>query len=75
MPKLYTCECSDPGCPVHPGASTCPKKGAHLLLRADMEDDTGTCMCSGCADDALNAGVFTEPHAARAASILKHTRG
>jgi hypothetical protein len=51
------CECSDPGCPVCHGK--CRRKVYVTLYRVDMEDVTGTDMCQGCADDAMDAGVFS----------------
>ena len=52
------CECADPGCPVHRGVSHCEKKSAGKVYRSDMEDRTGTAMCRGCMEDALDSGVF-----------------
>lgn len=52
------CECSDPWCPVHDGVSRCINRRKNLLFRVDMEDHTGTWMCSGCADDAFDSGLF-----------------
>lgn len=52
------CECTDPGCPIHPGKSECSFLAATTLYRVDMEDQTGTLMCERCADDAYEAGVF-----------------
>lgn len=56
------CECADPGCAHHKGASTCPKPhtGARLLFRVDMDDRTGTVFCDACADDALDSGLFRD---------------
>lgn len=61
------CECSDPKYPVHTDdssrstckASECQQVGTSTLYRVDMEDKTGTVMCEGCADDAMESGVFT----------------
>lgn len=50
------CACSDPGCPVCHGH--CHKPGKHLVYRSDMEDETGTLMCDGCMEDAMNSGLF-----------------
>lgn len=52
------CECSDPRCPAHAGAS-CEQVATATLYRVDMTDETGTAMCSGCADDAMGSGLFT----------------
>lgn len=54
------CECSDPGCPVHKGASSCKlwHRFGMTVYRSDMDDRTGTKMCSECASDALDSGVF-----------------
>lgn len=58
------CECSDPGCPKHPQVSECAaadgKKSVMTLYRIDMEDRTGTDMCSECASDATDSGLFTD---------------
>lgn len=59
--KKYThnCECCDPGCPVHKGKSQCKnKQRCTTFYRIDMEDLTGTKMCPGCGDDAMNSGLF-----------------
>jgi hypothetical protein len=53
------CGCADPGCPVHKGASSCASLAVCVVFRVDMEDRTGTPMCDGCANDALESGVFT----------------
>lgn len=55
-----TCECSDPGCPVHPGKSECGNRAKTILVRSDMEDRTGTAFCAECASDALDSGLFNE---------------
>lgn len=52
------CECSDPGCPVHPGKLQCKNRGNALYFRIDMEDESGTLMCNDCGADALDSGVF-----------------
>ena len=54
------CECSDPGCPVHKGISSCSRLAITVLYRVDMEDRTGTAMCEGCASDAFESGLFTD---------------
>ena len=53
------CECSDPGCPIHKGTSDCRNTASSILYRIDMEDNTGSAMCEGCADDAFESGLFT----------------
>jgi len=53
------CECSDPGCPVHSNQTECTATGIAIVLRIDMEDETGTLMCEDCASDAMKSGVFT----------------
>jgi hypothetical protein len=56
----YTCECTDPGCPVHSGKSQCTHTSRLTpVYRIDMEDQTGTLMCPACLTDALDSGVFT----------------
>lgn len=50
------CQCGDPGCPCCHGR--CEQDAAHILHRVDMEDETGTPMCEGCADDAGESGLF-----------------
>ncbi len=57
--SLGECCCSDPGCPKHKGRSGCSYIATSIVYRIDMEDKTGTPMCSGCTEDALNSGVFT----------------
>ena len=54
------CECSDPGCPVHKGASACSLPTVHgaILYRSDMDDRNGTRFCGKCAADALDSGLF-----------------
>lgn len=56
VPPPQFCECSDPGCPVCGGR--CRKPSRTVLYRSDMEDETGTPMCNGCADDAMESGLF-----------------
>lgn len=60
VPGDSRCECSDPGCPVHEGKSSCDQKATHLLYRVDMEDQTGTAFCAGCGEDAFDSGLFTD---------------
>lgn len=55
---IASCRCADPGCPVHPGRSTCPHAARTTIYRSDMADRSGTRMCEGCAADALSSGVF-----------------
>jgi hypothetical protein len=54
------CQCSDRGCPVHPGISLCIRPASTTLFRIDMEDQTGTAFCDACAEDAMNSGLFSE---------------
>lgn len=67
-----TCECADPGCPaaghviepcdlrgVTQRIACCNGKTSRLLFRVDMQDLTGTLFCEGCAEDALESGLFT----------------
>lgn len=60
--NLWPCECSDPGCPVHPGKDSCPVLHTlttfTVLHRSDMEDETGTLFCDACAEDAYDSGLF-----------------
>lgn len=60
---LVFCECADAGCPAHRGAgcaATPWPEDRTRLYRIDMEDTTGTLMCSPCSDDAFASGVFTD---------------
>ena len=50
------CECSDPGCPVHDGAS-CDGAARTSLRRVDM-DYGRIAFCAACAEDAMDSGVF-----------------
>jgi len=52
------CECRDPGCPCCQGR--CQQRAVTVLVRIDMEDQTGTAMCRQCAEDALDSGLFVE---------------
>jgi predicted Zn-ribbon and HTH transcriptional regulator len=54
------CQCADKECPEHKGSSKCMGKAVTTLYRVDMEDKTGTPMCRGCADDAMESGMFDE---------------
>jgi hypothetical protein len=64
--KTLRCECADPGCPCCHGS--CYRKATFILYRmdhprsgvVDTEDETGTPMCPGCADDAWDSGLFTD---------------
>jgi hypothetical protein len=59
--QSHQCECSDPGCPEHKGQSKCAFIGrTQTVYRIDMEDRTGTRMCSKCADDAYESGLFSD---------------
>lgn len=53
------CECTDPGCPVHKGTSSCARESLTTLYRVDTADETGTAMCEACADDAMASGLFS----------------
>ena len=56
VPPPQFCECGDPGCPVCQGR--CRKPARTTVYRSDMEDETGTPMCEGCAADCMDSGVF-----------------
>ena len=51
------CECADKGCPMHKG-SECSAVATCGVMRTDMGPNSGPWMCEGCADDALEPGVF-----------------
>jgi len=59
-PRPIYCKCADPGCgqccggrkPHSPGRPT-------RVYRVDMDDTTGSLFCSGCAQDALDCGMFS----------------
>ena len=51
-------ECTDPGCPVHPGQSACAAVGTEYLRRIDMDDRTGVRFCEECRVDAWESGLF-----------------
>jgi hypothetical protein len=55
-PWLGNCLCVDPLCPHCCGK--CQDKADSVVFRSDMQDETGTQMCSFCAEDALNSGVY-----------------
>jgi hypothetical protein len=64
---VFGCDCADPGCPVnHNGRPTCGHPSSRTLHRIDMgritaeEPAEALHMCSLCADDALESGVFAE---------------
>lgn len=50
------CKCSDPGCKCCQGH--CARPAEQILYRVDMDDETGTAMCEGCADGAFECGLF-----------------
>ena len=50
------CECSDSGCKCCSGK--CSHDVEQTLFRIDMDDQTGTPMCAGCADDAFESGLY-----------------
>jgi hypothetical protein len=54
-----TCDCVDPGCPIHEGRNECVNPASTTVYRVDMEDSGGTDMCEHCAEDALSSGVFS----------------
>jgi len=60
---MRACECTDPGCPVHEGVSSCEGKGRVRLYRIDMDDRSGSLFCRECANDAFDSGVFTNRQA------------
>lgn len=56
-----TCECEDGACQAYrhvTAAGRCAESVAKTLYRVDMDDHDGVRFCSGCADDASEAGVF-----------------
>lgn len=55
---MYDCDCSDPGCPVHRGKSTCVISATQRLYRVDMDDPCGSRFCGACASDAFASGLF-----------------
>lgn len=59
MTITNTCNCADPECPVHPTHSVCMNRWKRVLHRVDM-DNARIELCSSCADDALESGVFSE---------------
>ena len=61
--RLGRCQCTDRGCPVHEGKKSCDNKGAEILYRTDMHDETGTVFCEECASDAFDSGIFTSDDA------------
>lgn len=54
-----SCDCADSGCPEHKGSDRCTNGADSRVFRVDMDDESGTAMCSHCAGDALDSGVFT----------------
>lgn len=56
VPPPQFCECGDPGCPICHGK--CRKPARTTVYRSDMEDETGTPMCEGCAADCMDSGLF-----------------
>lgn len=58
MNASIQCACTDPDCPACNGA--CTRSSLMILYRIDMNDQTGTPFCAECADDAFDAGVFTD---------------
>jgi hypothetical protein len=58
VPK-WDCECADPMCPAHPSLNSCAHPSTRRLFRVDMMN-ARIRFCDGCADDALESGVFAE---------------
>ena len=58
--RVHKCQCADPGCPVHDGRSRCNRNATTTMYRIEVEDETGTPMCDGCALDASESGVFAD---------------
>ena len=56
VPPPQFCECGDPGCPVCHGH--CRRPARTTVYRSDMEDEMGTPMCAGCAEDCIESGIF-----------------
>ena len=64
MSRKNLCKCSEGMCPCCFGS--CWSVATVTVYRVDMEDATGTPMCEGCADDAMDSGLFTtEPPSAQ----------
>ena len=55
--RIERCACADPGCVC---GGECVEVAECYLQRIDLEDVTGTAMCSECAADALEVGLFVE---------------
>jgi len=54
---ILRCRCLDLNCPVcH---RECLRPAFLTLYRTDLDDETGTAFCEGCAVAALESGVFT----------------
>ena len=58
MKHKRQCRCSDGLCPTGHGPQQCGKTARECMRRSDMDDRTGTLMCSKCADDAFALGLF-----------------
>lgn len=56
---MANCDCTDRGCRFHRGFAWCTTLADEIVYRVDMEDLTGTLMCSPCAGDAYETGLFT----------------
>jgi len=54
------CECADSSCPVVHSVPCEAIDDLVRLFRIDMEDETGTLLCGGCSDDAMESGLFTK---------------
>ena len=59
-PSLGTCECGDPGCPVHDGKSSCDKPATQKLRGPDDGRGVYQIYCDGCAEDACDAGCLSD---------------
>jgi hypothetical protein len=53
-----TCDCCDSGCPAHKGKSECTNQATVSLRRIDFAGQPIVWFCNGCAEDALDSGVF-----------------
>ena len=53
------CQCSNPECPVHSGINKCANEATTCLYHMDMQEESGTMMCEGCASHAFDEGLFS----------------
>lgn len=58
--KTPKCECDDSSCPCCGGK--CKSNAFRIVHRLDMDDENGTPMCFGCAEDAHSTGIYREGH-------------